>query len=296
MTGDSDDPNSTHVTLGDVFDGLELSLDRAFLTYHPAWHSEGFLTFGKFSHPFVQNPVYGELLWDADVQPEGVAVGGSLPELGPFASPRVVLGGYTVLERSGGRDAWVLVAQASGSVRLGESLRADVAAGYYHFTDPTPGGATGVLADNAGNATVDLDMNGMPDEFVSEFGVLNPIVTLREDGWSVPLALVAEYSKNLRAEIPEDAAWALGFSAGSTAQEGDWRVYYQWQVVERDAVFSAFAQDDFLFQTNHRSHVAGVNYQLSGKVGLHLWTLISSPEDAGGDDDWRVRLDLNVKL
>ena len=80
-------------------------------------------------------------------------------------------------------------------------------------------------------------------------------------------------------------------------------MYYQWQAVEQDAVFSAFAQDDFLFATNHRSHLVGANYQARENVGVHLWGLFSARDRTfpgrttdSDDEQWRVRLDVNVKF
>lgn len=64
--------------------------------------------------------------------------------------------------------------------------------------------------------------------------------------------------------------------------------------MEQDAVFAAFAHDDFLLATNHRSHVAGVRHRLRDAVELHLWALVSEQESDGSNPGWRVRLDLNV--
>ncbi len=75
VTGDPDDPNSSHVTLGSGFDEFEASLDRLFLGWTPEWLDDGFLRAGKSEHPFARNPIYGELVWDADIQPEGFVLG-----------------------------------------------------------------------------------------------------------------------------------------------------------------------------------------------------------------------------
>ncbi|MBI2821573.1 MAG: putative porin, partial [Acidobacteria bacterium] len=108
---------------------------------------------------------------------------------------------------------------------------------------------------------------------------------------------------NLRARIPQDEGWAVGVALGKAQNRGDWRFYYQWQVIEQDAVFSPFSQDDFLFQTNHRSHLLGINNQLTEKVGLHLLGLGSardktSPGPTTDSDQiqWRVRLQVNVRF
>lgn len=135
--------------------------------------------------------------------------------------------------------------------------------------------------------------------FVSDFGISNTILAVDYSGWSTPLIFAAEYIKNTRAKIKADDGWALG----STAKKGEWRAYYQWQVIEQDSVFSPSAQDDFLLTTNFRGHLAGVKYQLTDKIGLNLWALVSAldntfdtPTTDSNAEQWRVQLDLNVKL
>ena len=138
---------------------------------------------------------------------------------------------------------------------------------------------------------------------VSDFGIFNTIASLTWEGWRTPLTVAGEYIWNTQARGGHDQGWALGASLGKTKKKGDWRIYYQWQVVEQEAVFSPFAQDDFLLQTNHRSHVFGSNYQLADNVGLHLWGLISARDltSAGATtdsdkDQWRLRVDLTIKF
>ncbi|MBI2923856.1 MAG: putative porin [Planctomycetes bacterium] len=303
-TGNADDPNSPHVTLGsDVFDSFEIALDRAFLTYRPEWGKGAWLTLGKFNHPFFRNPVYGELVWDADVQPEGLALGTAFAGPGPIEKLNFIIGGYTLLEQGNADDAYIGVCQLSAGLRIGDKSRASLAAGYYWYSDATPDGSLAILGDNSGNATLDSDGNGKADEFVSHFGIVNPILALTYDGLPLPLTVSAEYVWNTRARGTKDQGWSIGASFGKSAKQGDWRVDYQWQVVEQDAVFSAFSQDDFLWQTNHRSHVFGVNYQALDSLGIHLWALVSERdrtfpgETTDSDrDQWRIRLDIDIKF
>lgn len=65
-TGPRSDPNSTDITLGDFADRLEISVDRAYLELK---QGGAFLTGGKFANPFTTT----ELVWDGDVNPQGVA-------------------------------------------------------------------------------------------------------------------------------------------------------------------------------------------------------------------------------
>ncbi len=302
-TGNADDPRSPHTTLGNGFNRFSLTLDRAFATYRPPWLKGSVATAGKFAHPFYQNPVYGELVWDADVQPEGAVLGYSFSTPGRVKQLNLWAGEYILLEQSLSDEALASVVQASALLSLSPKLSANLAVGYYYYTDPTPSGASTVFKANAGNATIDRNGDGTPDDFASDFGILNPIVALTYNGWKLPATVSAEYILNTRARGGRDSGWAAGVAWGKAENKGDWRLYYQWQVVEQDAVFTPFAQDDFLFGANHRSHVFGANYQLANNVGLHLWGLISARDQTSpgtttdsNQNQWRVRLDLNVKF
>jgi len=303
VTGDPKDPNSPHVTLGDGLTSDDVSLDRYFVEYRPGGSERTRLTAGKFAHPFAANPVYGELVWDADVQPEGFVVEGRWDEVGPFDTLGATAGAYVLAEQDLAGDAELVALQVRARRRFGAASEGGLAVGYYCYGDTQPDGTTVLVGQNAGNAVVDLDMNGTPDAFVSEFSILHSIVDVRCSGWGEPLTFGAEAMKNLDAVGPRDSGWALGVSLGESRRKGDWSYYYQYQSIEQDAVFSAFAGDDLLLTTNHDSHVAGVKHRLADAVELHLWALVSSRREPGpgptmdsDDAQWRVRLDLNISL
>ncbi len=290
-TGTRSDPNSPYVTLGDGFEDFQISIDLLYLTYRPQWAEGSWLTAGKFVHPFYRNPVYGELVWDADVNPEGI-VGGYRINNGSRHELDLILGGYTVLENATVDDVYMLAAQAVYRGDVAEEFAVNAALGYYLYSRPI---AVAGVGGAAGNAVV-----GIPPQFVSDFGILNPIVAATYTGWGVPVTVSGEYIWNSEANISQDRGWAVGVSVGSSKKKGDWRGYYQWQVIEQDAVLATFAQDDFVRATNFRGSVVGVNYQFTDDIGLHLWTLVSRPEVAAvgesGDDTWRLRADLTIKF
>ncbi len=303
VTGDADDPKSSHQTLGDGFASFELSLDRAFLTYRPLWADGLWFTGGKFAHPFYSDPIYGELVWDADIQPEGIAAGFSLRNAGALGRIDLTLGEYVLEEQSQASEATAFVAQLALRTRLGKRMSSAWAVGYYHYTDTTPDGSPAILEDNAGNAVVDLDMDGIPDQFLSRFDILHPIVTLAFDTWRFPLTVSGEYIRNMEAPDGVDRGWVAGVSLGRTEKARNWLVYYQRPVIEQEAVFSPVAQDDFLFATNHRSHLLGLRYQAFNNLELHLWGLVSrrnrpppGPTAGSEQHQWRVRLDINAKF
>ena len=298
VTGNPEDPRSSHQTLGNAFDSFEISLDRAFVTYQPGWlDSAAVFTGGKFQHPFSSNPVYQELVWDADIQPEGAVAGYSLSDLWLLDSLDFRAGAYVLLEQGNGDDTFLFPFQVAAQFRVVENVTGNIAAGYYFYTnvDTSP-----LVSENRGNVTVDTDGDGRPDDYASEFGIVNPILAFTYTGGQFPVTVSGEYILNTEASIAEDQGWAVGVSAGSTRKRGDWRLYYQWQVLEQDSVFSPVTQDDFLLATNFRGHVFGGNYQILDKIGLHLWALVSQLDTrspgASHRDEWRVRADLNVRF
>jgi hypothetical protein len=296
-TGQRTDANSPHVTLGEVFHRMEASFDRLYLSYRPKGVPGLTATAGKFQHPFFVNPVYGELVWDADVQPEGVMFNYSKAGKGAIERMDFSVGEYLLLEQPV-QDSRSFVAQAALHAKMGKKWKPSLALGYYRYGDLTPAGAGAILGENSGNATVGA---GPTLDFASRFNILNSILAMRYDKGKKPLVFSAEYIKNLKAGIPQDTGYAFGAALGSARKRGDWRYYYQWQNIGQDAVLSVVSQDDFLLQTNHRSHLLGTNYQVRDNIGFHLWGLVSqrdrlgaTPTTDSSKHQWRLRFDTNV--
>ncbi len=302
-TGNPEDPKAPHQTLGDGFDSFEVSLDRAYVTYRPKKVEGLWATGGKFAHPFAANPVYGELVWDADVQPEGVAAGMTFRNLADVERLDLSVGEYILLEQTES-DAEVAVAQASLRVKLAEKTFLQGSAGFYHYGDPTPDDATTLLADNAGNAVV-TDPNGTPIDFLSDFDIWDGILSVSFGAWKLPLTISTQYIVNSSAEIDGDRGWASGVALGKTGEARDWQAYYQYQKIEQDAVYTPVAQDDFLVTTNMRSHIGGFRYQIWKAFDVHAWALVSRRDEIlpgasstadSTDYQWRARLDFNARF
>jgi hypothetical protein len=71
-TGDPDDPNSSDVTLSNFADDFDVSLDAA---YARLAFADATLWGGKFQLPFTRT----DLVWDGDVNPQGVGANYALP-------------------------------------------------------------------------------------------------------------------------------------------------------------------------------------------------------------------------
>lgn len=303
-TGSRTDPNSTHVDLGGQNDRFEVSLDRLYATWRPTAGVPDRLglwaTAGKFEHPFRQVLPYGELVWDADVQPEGIA-GGIEPKWRVLGlAPRFVGGYYLLDETSNGPDATALVGQLAFTHEgpLGKFVGTT---GAYLYDGATS--STLLAGDDQGNV-----LRG--GAFASRFRIWT-VGGRYEPAWRPggrPMALAGEYWKNERAARVNnedlDAGFGLGLTWGAIKERGDFSLYYQYQEVERESVFSPWAQDDFLLSTNFRGHVAGAKYRLRDRIDLHLWTLLAgrnrltlgtSTADSGEMQE-RYRFDIDIRF
>jgi len=282
-TGDPEDPNSPYQTLGTVFKKTSFALDQAYVTFRlktsPFW-----ITGGKFAHPFQTPAIYKELVWDADVHPEGVAAGYGFNWTGAKAG--LIAADYALVERNRDKDTFAAAAQIYFEVPRQPFSLLGAIGGYRYYnidTDQT------VFRDNAGNAGA--------TQFQSDFAIIDVFlnVTYKRGRW--PVAFNAQFIKNTEAKIAEDAGIAVGAALGETKSPGDIKLYYQYQLIEQDAVFSPFVQDDFLAQTNFKGHLFGLTWRLLEKTDLNLWGLISKQDSPSGKN-WqnRLRADLTTSF
>jgi hypothetical protein len=294
-TGSSSDPRSPYANLEDGFESLEISLDRAYLKYTPAFFRQSSFYGGKFAHQFKTKSVYNELVWDQDVQPQGFAATYKGIYNGVIDEAYTTVGWYFV-DREDDDYFWQWVAQASITKSFATNWKAILAVGTYLYGDTTPGGSTTFVNSprNRGNAVEN-------DNFVSDFYILDSFLDIEYSGFSMPIIITGQYFHNFGSEINEDDGFAVGAQVGKANTPKDWKLYYQFHRVEQDSIFTPFSQDDFLLATNFRGHVAGITYRISKRFDINLWTMITKRDNTFGgelsdDNEIRTRLDLNVKF
>jgi len=255
VTGNPDDAHSTHETL-EGFDEIDASLDRAFIQYHK---NESRFVFGKFAHPFKTYSAYGELVWDGDVQPEGMAYEMIYDYFYAMVSY------YILDERAEQSDINAVAVQAGGE--SDGSLQTSWGLSYYLYSD--------------------LEGN-LPEEMAlvdAQAAISFPLGKFKATA-------AVQYVLNTETQFDQDTA-----VAGSLALKTKGRLkkaYVQYQKVEEDSVLQITAQDDFLSPSNFEGWVIGAQVGLWKKMALHGWAL--STEDIIGEPetDMRYRLDLNV--
>lgn len=301
-SNNSDDPNSPYADFNDGFNQVSIVIDRAYVHFNPQKFNVFKLWLGKMSNPFFNSGVYSELMWDADVHPEGVAFSFDFSSIRKIHRLTLINGMYFLSQfKTGAEKAWLNASQANLAFGLSKNLNLNLSSGLYYFNGIADQNVVATVFDgNAGNATYQemATMGGdtiFTEHYLSKFQVIDNFLLLDIKNLPMLLQLKGQFFYNFGAK-DANTGFAVGFSYGDLNDEGSWRLYYQYQRIQQDAVFSPFVQDDFLRQTNFKGHVFGFAYAFHKKISLHGWGLLDKPEGGTGEKHTRFRLDLNIKI
>lgn len=283
-TGDPDDPNSSDVTLSNFDDDLQVSLDQAWLRAK----SGGFeISAGKIPQPFVRT----DMVWDGDVDPEGIAASFKT-KLGANGSLNAS-GLYFVVDESvSGPDSYMVGGQITLETKPSPILKLDASIGYFNYS----------LASLTGGDTGDFRSNRFAGgRYLSDFNLLDIIGSATWTGlgnrW--PVKLTGDYVRNFGATTPADNGFSVSATIGRVRDQGDWRVGYGFASVETDAVLAAFSEDNTPLATNYIQHNVGIDYVVRPRLilsGTYYRFKPKNAADAGSNDptDWLNRLRINL--
>lgn len=283
VTGDEDDPNSTDVQLSNWDDDFHVSLD---LAYAQVNFGDLNIYGGKIPQPFART----DLVWDGDVNPQGVsgvykhklANGSALRASGLF---------FIVDEDAAGTDSTMSGAQLGyDTAGLGD-FKFEMSAAYYDYTLSSVVGAD--------NGDFRNNLRRADGSYLSDFNLGDFLVgaTWIGMGSRWPVRFTGDYVKNFGAETSEDTGYSMDLALGRVTQPHDWRVTYGYSVAETDSVLGAFSHDNIGIGTNYELHALTLDYVPLPKTLLTAWWYHYKPEnalDAGSNaiGDWldRVRV------
>lgn len=283
VTGDYNDPNSTDVAISKFDDKFQVSLDLAYVQLN----FDNLKVYGgKIPQPFTRT----ELVWDGDVNPQGVSATYKLP----FSNGSAIRASglfFLVDEQAAGPESTMLGGQFGYDSATSGSWKYDVSAAYYHYDLGSIAGA------DAGDFRSNLRK---PDgTYLSDFHMVDFIAGVSYQGFSErwPLRVVGDYVKNLGAKTSADTGYGVDFLFGRTSKVGDWRFGYGYAVAETDAVLAAFSHDNTSIATNYRQHMLSADYVASPNTVISATWAHYKPYhavDAGSHDptDWLDRFRL----
>ncbi len=287
-TGSPDDPNTTDITLGDFVNDLTISLDRVFMELK---YQNLFLTGGKFANPFRTT----ELVWDGDVNPQGVGVSYTFSG-SPSFIPKLTGVYFIIDEQTVNDDSYMLGGQMEVALRPGPNLNLTLAGGYYDYSIKS------LINANAGDIQSNyLTANGKG--YLSDFDLINAIAILEYRGFGerFPIRLIGDYVKNRGAAVEEDAGFGADIYVGKAVKKRDWRLQYGYSRLETDAALAAFTHDNTTFSSNYEQHTLALDYVVVENTVLTA-TLYHFRRDQfiptagpdGNENEFYTRLRLNV--
>lgn len=277
-----DNPVSANQSFEDGFSRKDIGIDLAYADWTPIDELHVFV--GKMKNP-IHRAGSHHLIWDSDLNPEGVAVG--------YESGAVfgTAGTYFVEERALTDDSLLLALQGGMNLDLSEDSELVIGLGYYDYTE-TQGNRPfwiglpfGNSVDSAGNLLFDYNQLEGFAEYSMKVGKL-------------PLSFFADYVQNTEADI-NDTGLAFGVRLGKTGEPGTWQASWAWQELEADAVIAIFTDSDFGGGgTDARGHTITGAYVLSDHWSVGGTLFLNEVGLASGmpRDYTRLQLDLNFSF
>ncbi len=276
------DPVSTNQTFDDGFSTKDIGIDLAYID----WKIRDGLNFygGKMKNPLFKAGGV-PLIWDSDLNPEGVAM--KYTSGGFFGTA----GAFSVEERSVADDSLLFAVQAGYKFPLGDSGSVTAGVGYLAYTN-TIGNFPFYNGRPKGN-TVDIDNRYVYDykntEAFAQFDT-------RIGDW--PFRVYAHFTQNNEVSV-EDTGYAVGAKIGSAKSDGQMEFSWTYQDIEADSVIATYNDSDFGGGgTDSDGHMLKAKYAVSKKISLGGSLFINTVDKflAVERDYNRLQLDVEFKF
>ncbi len=288
LASGSDDPVSTNQTFDDGFSTKRLGLDLAFFEWKPETVKNLKLSGGKIKNPFFK-PGKAELIWDGDLNPEGMAA--SFRTTGGNTQFFATVGGFWVNESSSGADAGLRAAQAGLKFDApGGKTTVTVGGGFFDYSNLKGAGTVFKSGEGFGNS---LDSQG---HYMYDYNLLQAFAEVDMKVRETPLSLFGDFVTNSDPEFA-NTGWLVGAKIGKAKKTGSWQCRYNYRKIEKDAVLGVFTDSDFRGGgTNGTGHEFGVDAMLASKVKLGASLFLNKQGVYVQNDYKRFQLDAIFKF
>jgi len=273
-------PVSTNQTFDDGFSTKDIGVDLAYVD----WKINDNLNFygGK-----MKNPLYKAggvpLIWDGDLNPEGLAM--KFTSGGFFGTA----GGFSVEERSSSDDSLLFVLQAGYKFAVGENASLTAGAGYFSYSN-TVGNEPFYNGRSKGNS---VDING---DYIYDYENTEIFAQFDTRVGDWPLKVYAHAVQNNEVSS-EDMGFAFGAKVGSAKSDGETEFSWTYQDIEADAVIGTYNDSDFGGGgTDSDGHMLKAKYAVSKKIFLGGTLFLNNVDRFQGSEHDYNRLQLDVEF
>jgi len=287
-TGGLGGATSTNQTLTGAFGSKAFNLDRAYFDYHPGRIEGLHVIGGKMANVFNEPVGNSDLIWDGDVNPEGLAAKYSVKTADESMEFFVQGGGFYATENRRPEDQGLFGGQAGVKVAVPgfEGVSLKVGGGYYDYANVENGALLGTASGNQ------LDATGV--QYNDDYDLVEGFAELGYKGDDVSLSAFGHAVRNTAATCNK-SAWLAGGSVGYKK----FKVTYNYRTVDQNSIIGSLADGDFLQGgINGNSHKISLGYNLSKNWDIGATAFISERGNAnlGGRRVNVYQLDLKFKF
>ncbi len=284
-------PISDYLTMTDSFDDKQFRIDRAYFDWNVA---EGLnVLAGKMGQPWIS---VSDLIFAGDMNPEGAAVTTSLA-LAEGATLLACAGYWQLQERSEADDTTMLSGQIA--LRLEPAEKNRVLAGASIYSYDTIAGQR-LLYDpkkSFGNTT--REVGAGEDKYLvyaNDFVVVEGFAQIEFNVNDLPVVIGGQYAVNTEADS-NDTAYLGEIRVGQAQKAGQWEVGYQYRRLEKDSVFSVFAENtDTGNGTNVEAHIPYIRYAVSQALDIKVQYAMATKGLTNGKDLDTFKADFSIKF
>lgn len=258
---------STNETLDDGSRKKPIAVDLAYLDWKACPDTQ--ITAGKMSNPFYTSGK-NELIWDADMTPEGLAVKWSkeMDTIKPFAN----LSYWILDEQETESDVTMTGAQLGSTFSNLGAVNLTVGASYYGYNSAKGNPAFGAGAK--GNT-----LNGA--NYANEYQLTEIFLEAGMDV-GMPFTFYASYVTNSDPD-EDETAYIAGIRLGKLKDVHSYFVDYSYRQTEKDALVGGFSDSDFAEGgTDNSGHKLAAGYQMAENTSLTLSLFMTEYQIADG--------------
>jgi hypothetical protein len=295
------DPASTNQSLENGFSGKGIWLDQAYFNWHPKV-IEGLNVYGgKMPRPFYRAGE-NQIIWDDDVNPEGLAAKYVIP-LTKTDNLYINGGGLWLISDSGATGGAGLFGLQSYLKHEFES-KDYLLGGLSLYSYGNLKGKEGLYKSSGkGNSTFGNTMSGTKDsspdpyKYTMNYNVLEGFA---EYGFKIadyPASVYGNYVKNTAATSNnQDTGWMVGLTFNKAKDPQSWELGYNYREVKKDAVVGVLTDSDaFGGGTDGKGHSLVGKYQFAKNI-QGVITYFLTQRGAAKDDYRRLMADLVFKF
>lgn len=310
LSSGNDDPVSSNQTLGQEFSRKAIRLELAYMEWTPSIVSDlgaGAVTLdgGKMKNPFI---MVSELIWDPDVNPEGLAASYKMPDT-EYLEAMANGGAMWYYERKSDPDTMLYTGQVGLKFKPKKDYYILVAGSLYYFTNVRGNHAfdynnedkpTG--ASFYGNSSENNGGNNTNMVYAYEYHEVEGMAAI---GFPLPLPAVltngkiyGDYVKNLDPDS-NNAGYQFGLQLGELRDKGDIMVGYAYRKLEKDATMGAMTDSDWWGGgTDGKGNQVKAGYQIFKNWSLNATYFFKNKKEMSkADVDYdRFQLDLTAKF